>query len=820
MEDITLSKIRNKSNINDSIFLDRYRKLIYGEKLLNKEKYYLLRVALYFLNSNDQDIQKFGYGIILKYSNFHNDYGPLYDIAINLEYIPISKFIEIKYPELISLDNFSNLYLAAYQENFKLAGDEIYRSRGQMILNKFSTLNENIAIVAPTSYGKSEMMLKKIENHLNKKICIIVPSKALLSQTKRTLLKNIIIKQNFKKIITHPDMYKKDNLSFLAVLTQERLLMLLQKNEDLFVDLLLIDEAHNLLQDEKDNRSRLLAQVIILLKKRNPLLSVNFFTPFLVDIKNLNIFNCKIELKGKKIIENLKVEKFYAYDSYDKKLYLYDQFLGKLFTINNDHSDNEINFILNNKASKNIIYLNRPRDAESVALKVAVHKNEIGENIEIKKIIHSIEDLVHPDYDLIKCMKRGIVYHHGVIPDIIRLYIEDIFSRYNEFDFIVTTSTLLEGVNIPAEKIFLLTPVKGKNTHLNPSQFKNLIGRVCRFKEVFDYSNGNLNMLEPKIYLIKGSYSKNLSLLSFYNSRVDLSKKIEDIVNNPLLENSKSEKGRKESLEYLENIEKGSSGLTDIKRPNSLLGKLCFKNNIHDFDIIKNESTLLKNYERIIKNKINNPSVLIETISEIFLRGIELNNENIARLREEEARNFYAMFVNWRTKGSVYKVMIENFLGYWEKLEKIDPRIYVGQTRGEVVKKSAKGKEGFIKLWVNMNEKNRAERINLAIIKIKEEQEFVDFNILKYVEILNELDLIDSDFFDQVKYGTSNKKMICMLKNGFSIELSKIIKDDKYDKYLEFNLDEDIITYGKELITTMKKNNENEVLIFEAENNL
>jgi replicative superfamily II helicase len=70
-----------------------------------------------------------------------------------------------------------------------------------------------------------------------------------------------------------------------------------------------------------------------------------------------------------------------------------------------------------------------------------------------------------------------VVYHHGGMPENVRLYVESSFSKIKEIKYIVTTSTLLQGVNIPAEKIFLLDTKKGRQ-YLNAAQFKNLSGRI------------------------------------------------------------------------------------------------------------------------------------------------------------------------------------------------------------------------------------------------------------------------------------------------------------------------------------------------------
>ena len=58
-----------------------------------------------------------------------------------------------------------------------------------------------------------------------------------------------------------------------------------------------------------------------------------------------------------------------------------------------------------------------------------------------------------------------------------------------------------------------------------------------------------------------------------------------------------------------------------------------------------------------------------------------------------------------------------------------------------------------------------------------------------------------------------------MLKNGFSMELAKLLTTS-YGGNLEFNLDLDTVGYGRQLVDQMRQNGENEILIFEAESNL
>lgn len=822
MSKIKLQKIQLIRTLHETSFFSAYKKLIRkDDSLTDNEKFLLLKSAIVFLNYGENELEKFGYRIILMYANMFNDYKPLYDISINKDYIPVSKFIEEKYLNYESFnESFHGLLMSSYKEDFKHPQDDknIYFSAGQKRLFEFSKNESDFIVVAPTSYGKSELIIQKVEDNLDKNICILVPTKSLLSQTRKRIIKNSLIRESRNKVITHPDMLNDSSENFIAILTQERLLRLLQKHPDLTFDMTLIDEAHNLI--ENDEREILTIQNLKILKKRNPETRYYYFTPFLVEPKKLKVFNNN-DLLVDKIYEFIKVEKYFVYDfiSNEKILKIYDQFVNKFFDIQTMQMiQNPFDFINRFAASKNIIYINRPKYVENFSKSI---QNPIEITNNIRKVQEALKEFLHVDYDLIKTLRNGVVYHHGGMPENVRLYVENAFSKIEEIKYVVTTSTLLQGVNIPAEKIFLLDTKKGKG-NLNSSQFKNLVGRVCRFSEVFDNENGSLKLLEPEVYIIKSEFSNSqANIENFLKERVKDNKIISDEIDNPLIKkNLEDELTREEenqirkAEEFQENIEEGTSELENLRVVTSEIAKACFKNNIHDFDIFENERQLEENYNNS-KNiePISTSDRLIFLIAQIFLFRIRLNDDssaNFSRIENDKAKAFYSMFLEWRGSGTSYNEMINKFIWYWENVKQ-DPYIYVGGRWGEI---TSPYQDGFRELYIDLSRKSPSQKVNIAILRIKEEQDFIDFNLMPYVEILNDLELIESSFYDRIKYGTSDTQMIKLLKEGFSIELAKVIKSGLYNEYI--NLENDL-RVNSNIIQAMEENNENEILKFEVQ---
>lgn len=428
-------------------------------------------------------------------------------------------------------------------------------------------------------------------------------------------------------------------------------------------------------------------------------------------------------------------------------------------------------------------------------------------NIDNKVIDNAIEDLkkfVHKDYDLIKCLKKGVIYHHGSVPENIRKYIENLYSEVPEIKYIVTNSTLLEGVNLPATSLFILEPKKGRK-NLNASNFKNLVGRICRFNEIFNSINGNLAYLLPKIHIIKGKYcASNFNKQNFANDAIYVGKEREDTVENPLLKNNQNRDRelREKSNEFLTNI--SDNMISNGKIAKTFIGKSMFKNNVKSIDIIKYEYDISEKIEQI--DEISNVGHLLDIINYLFISKIEekSNYNMLKRLKNNKARNFYSMLYEWRiNKNSLY-MCVNSIVNYWIKSK--ENLVYVG-------KWGDKKRFGINKYWTNIHTKSKEQLVNLAIVRLKEEYDFVDNELIKYIEILFENNVLNTSFYELLKYGTNNQKEILLISNGFSFDLITLLK--KYEYYINFNYEEKEVNINRDILKSMSTNEENTVLINE-----
>ncbi|EAH8148661.1 DEAD/DEAH box helicase [Campylobacter coli] len=811
MDRLTLRKLYNTE------FPKLYAKFLKNEKLSNSELEKILSIGIFLVGLEDTKLQKLGYRLFLLYSKSTNDYKPLYEVSLNKGLIPISQFIEnnLEYSK-----NYSNLHTIINNiTSNKFKWNKSYQTIGQYELFKKSIdlKLESQIVVAPTSYGKTELILSFIDYSNFNKICIISPTKSLLTQTK----KRILNKFGCKKIITYPEMYNSNDDKIIAVLTQERLLRLLQNNPNLKFDLLIVDEAHNLLDEfsEENYRSVILASVIIICTKRNNNIVCKYLTPFLVNKDSVDIKHISNDINWCKVEENIKSELFYFYDLSNGKKLLLDQYSPlkeKFIELDANHLREDSEVVIKYCDNKNIIYLNSPKKLEEFA-KELYEKLPTKQSSILSKAAKDLKEYIHDEYELAHFIQKGVIYHHGSMPEQVRYYIENLYTDAPEVNMLIANSTLLEGVNIPATKMFILDPSRG-NGYLSASSFRNLIGRVCRFGEIFNENIGNLNYLMPEIHIIKGRYCRtNFNASSFVKEQkilVENSDKITDEVNNPLLKtnNANPEKVKK-AEEILRNISSVDSIVEEYNnKPETKVGKLCFENNVNIFNIFEVEEQISKELKQL--DKIRNLDMIFEAMNFLFFSKIDENSgvyNNLKRLKEMEAQKFYKMLINWRITGFTTKEMINKMVNYWNTLRNESKIVYVGKWGDET-------RGGYKKYWTDISQKNTHEKINLAIVRLKEEYDFIDNEIVKYIEILHSVDLIEESFYLKIKYGTDNKEKIALLNCGISNILVKLLKD-KYENMYQFDFASSTVFFSEKLVSKMIENQENGILISEVKMN-
>lgn len=814
--------IRQLSNTN---FKTLYMRFLQGDDLTDSETVKLLAIAVLLLNHKAPEIKHLGYRIVLFYGNLTGQYQALYDVAINSGLFPVTAIIDDDQIDELNHRNetFLQNFIGSYIDTFRDQG--IVLTEQQEALRSFvqDEYKNSLVVIAPTSYGKSELIMNSVRENPSERVLILVPSKALLAQTKKRLIDADI--NALGKIVTHPEMYSEERRSRAFVLTQERLTRLLNEYPKLSFDMVFVDEAHNLLQG--DRRNELLATVICMLGARNPNTSFKFLTPFLCDQLNIRVRYLDMAVKGFKIDEYIKSERFHLRDfrtgKNDGTLKLYDHFLNEWINLDQKYKTC-FDLVIGESLSKNIIYGNKPKSIEAFAEKLAAKLPEINCPL-IAKACDELEENFDSRYRLIACLRRGVMYHHGSIPDTIRLYLENLFTKSSQMKYLICNATLLEGVNLPIERLFLFDYRKGRS-NLTSSQFKNLIGRVNRFSEVFTSKGSTaLKKLESNIYLIGADEftSKKANLMEFYQKAVNVSRVDKDSVNNVLLEATKIVDGKvsarfDDAVERLENLQPGLVSGRDCKYVTTEVGKLLIANGVNEIDVFKTELRIEKQINQLIEQEgvLNTADTLMFAIKNCFIDYFDESREysDLTRLNESAALSFYAMVLDWKLKKYSVKQTIRLTIKYWNE------RIEAGRGDYVFVGKWGDTKYGqsHYENWVNIATKNDVEKINLSIVRIKEEDDFFDYKIFRFVEVLHSVGAVDPSFYKKIKYGTTDEIKIKLIRDGFSRGLADLMLQ-RYPKFVRMTNNGDV-DVNAELLDHMVENGESDLLLFEVRMNL
>jgi hypothetical protein len=366
-----------------------------------------------------------------------------------------------------------------------------------------------VSAAAPTSAGKSYIVKRWFEERIaraeNFRGVYVVPTRALIEEVSREFRAELP-----KEIGVYSIPWDKDVGSCaheIYVLTQERLHFFHELFPEFAADLLFIDEAQKFGDAQ---RGVLLQRVLADAVSRNRELQVVFASPMAENPELL--LEGGLGETGSVSSETVTV---------NQNLLWVDQVYGKptIWTarlINGEHEvsagtfeltarpvsqSKRLSYVavaLGRTTSGNVVYVNGAAAAETTAEQIAEALGEdadISELEEISALIELVHDTIHRSYALLSVLKRGVAFHYGNMPLLVRKEIEDLF-RAGVLKYLVCTSTLLEGVNLPCRNIFARGPKKG-STPMSSADFWNLAGRAGRWGKEFE---GNIICVDPEVW--------------------------------------------------------------------------------------------------------------------------------------------------------------------------------------------------------------------------------------------------------------------------------------------------------------------------------
>lgn len=366
-----------------------------------------------------------------------------------------------------------------------------------------------ISASAPTAAGKSYILEKWIEHCVQSdKVSttfFIVPTRALISQVETDLRSMLRHLAGVVSITSLPLVFAAEKQHNIYIYTQERFHLYLLNNQQLMdADLIIIDEAQKI---GADRRGILLQQVIEMAASKYPDAKFLFASPSTENPESLLTFappdKRTTSVSGVKATVNqnlLWVEQTPRKPKAWNVSLLIDgepQKIGAVELHDRPTTSQKLPFIANALAGNtpgNVIYVNRASDAEKIAEILCQFVSADEQDDELDALSEFCEKAVHPKFMLRRFVRKGVAFHYGNIPQLIRTEVERLFSA-GKIKYLVCTSTLVEGVNLSCRNIFMRNPKRGMRELMPLDDFWNLAGRAGRWGKEFQ---GNIYCLDPQ----------------------------------------------------------------------------------------------------------------------------------------------------------------------------------------------------------------------------------------------------------------------------------------------------------------------------------
>ncbi len=612
--------VKSATLYSDYLFDSRDQKT----QLTQKEFFHLLRFSDILSNSMNSIARNKAFQTISLLSHYYKD-DPVYKVFAKAVFAKLGNFPAIQYLQLEDESTVKLPFERKIEKEIKEIVQAVPGSDSLIFTDTqyklFTELSDakSFSFSGPTSMGKSfiikSFIRKAISNIHPENIVIVVPTRALINQFAIDLKKElgeVLQKYNFK-ILTNSNVTEfSDTIStsYIFVLTPERLISYLSQKSKPALGYIFVDEAHKIAA-QGDIRSVTSYTAIEKALKHYPTANLYFAAP---NISNPEVFLNLFKREANNsfyTVESPVSQNLFFIDLLNSSATHYVD--GKTYTSRPRllAGFKDANSLMRQlgKHSINIVYCNSHQKTIQKSLEFYQQPKNSGYQIddEIKKAIRQIRSFIHKDYYLATFLEAGIAFHYGYLPQVIRNVIEDLY-RKELIQYLFCTSTLLEGVNLPAKNIFILTNKKGQPT-FEPIDFWNLAGRAGRLKHEL---SGNIFCVREN----KEDWKKTDILLERREaikieptilSRTDKNlKKIEAILLN---EDIKGTEKEKEILKYIANIICIDTMELDANYKSPVIRQL----------IDNNEDQVIK-YARLKTENLNIPKDILRFNQSINLR--------------------------------------------------------------------------------------------------------------------------------------------------------------------------------------------------------
>lgn len=514
-------------------------------------------------------------------------------------------------------------------------------NNGQLSLIKAISENEKLLISAPTSFGKTTLILEYLVNNVSNlnNVIFILPTKSLIEELYIKLLKINKKIDFFEKYNITLNILRKSGKT-IRILTPEKFLNYYEYNGLYNVDFIVMDEVYKIENDGKqidgsviDNRSYKFRKVLELISNTN--IKVVALSPYTYEKEDsMKEYMSKYNIM--EINRNIK----YVYHEYENlsTAIAYSKYFkcSKPLVKNYKNIPQKVSLILEKMtANKNIVYISDiSKGLDIFQLIQNKDLSFLNLNVEGKSryeiFVKHLEETYNleggEEWYIISALKRGIGIYISSMPryvkkEIIKLYDSGIINC------LFVTTAFVEGVNCTAENIIITSGCTARNITLNDMSLLNISGRAGRFGKKYV---GKVIFISDDIYNRIDKIKDNGVSLSNPNYEDNNSDKIRDDYEIEMIDElylSDEEKTRKREIEEkIKNIIED----TDKFKKMSIAAPNEWKLKLYKY-FMKNEADIIKYKEYIANITSEENENVLNAITNIFkiLKniGIEFKND-------------------------------------------------------------------------------------------------------------------------------------------------------------------------------------------------
>lgn len=325
---------------------------------------------------------------------------------------------------------------------------------------------KSIAVSAPTSFGKSFIIDAFIASKWPDTVVIIVPTIALMDETRRRLFKKF---SDTYTVITAPD--TRLGAKNIFVFPQERAFGYLPALDS--IDLLVVDEFYKVSQKHDPERAPSLMKAILKLSKKAK--QRYYLAPNITTLSD-NLFTRDMEF-----VELLDFNTVYL----DIKEIYKD--IGKDQTKKGE----KLVELVSTSGKKSLVYAGTYSEISRIT-DLLIEGLPTVDRIHTTSFAAWIRENYQSDWPLADLVERAVGVHNGSMHRCLSQLQIKLFEYDDGFDSIVSTSSIIEGVNTSAQNVIVWKSKLG-NTNLKDFTYKNIIGRGGR---MFKYFVGNIFLLD------------------------------------------------------------------------------------------------------------------------------------------------------------------------------------------------------------------------------------------------------------------------------------------------------------------------------------